>query len=214
MSDNELFMHVDQLGDLYIYDVLLSYIYPRVFVCRDIYDCKYLFYEMDSDTDDKDVWLVARITGKEYYDLADCKKPIQKAYDRKNKFELFSIVKTYSDEDRADLVMDGKVWLAHLPEQPVYAEREIVDDISDQTLAAARETGSTIFDIRLFPGTDRYYVPQNILKDLCASVTAMTESVLGKKRSNALSVATAQGSCIVRFSFPEQINLLSQLPRP
>ena len=44
MSNKDIFMHVSQLGDLYIFDVLLSYIYPRVFVCQDIYDCKYLFY--------------------------------------------------------------------------------------------------------------------------------------------------------------------------
>jgi hypothetical protein len=123
MSDNELFMHVEQLGDLYIYDVLLSYIYPRVFVCRDIYDCKYLFCEMDSDADDKDVWLVARVTEKEYYDFANRKKPIQRVYDGKNRFELFFITKTYGDEEKIDLIMDGKTWLSHLPEQPVYAEK-------------------------------------------------------------------------------------------
>lgn len=209
MSDKELFMHVDQLGDLYIYDVLISYIYPRVFVCQDVYDCKYLFYEMDS-SEDKDVWLVSKITKKEYYSLIDRKKTIQKAYDKKSDFELFSITKTYSEEDVIELVMDGKKWLSHLPKQPVYVEKELSDDITNQTLAAAREMGSTTFDIRLFPGTDRHFVPQNILKDLCTSVTALTGSIFGQKRTEALRVATTPGSCIVRFSFPDQINLLNE----
>ena len=38
MSDKEVFMQVAELGDLYLYDVLISYIYPRVFVCEDTYD--------------------------------------------------------------------------------------------------------------------------------------------------------------------------------
>lgn len=209
MSDTELFMHVAQLGDLYIYDVLLSYIYPRVFVCQDVYDCKYLFYEMDT-TDDKDVWLVSKITKREYYSLIDRKKAIQKAYDKKNDFELFSVTKTYGEEATIELAEDGKAWLSHLPKQPVYVEKDLSDDIADQTLAVARETGSTTFDIRLFPGTDRHFVPQNILKDLCASVTTLTRSVFGEKRTEALRVATAPGSCIVRFSFPDQINLFNE----
>lgn len=61
MRGKEVFMHIDQLGDLYIYDVLLSYVYPRVFVCLDQYDSRYLFYEMDSE-DESDVWLVGKVT--------------------------------------------------------------------------------------------------------------------------------------------------------
>ena len=41
MSDNEIFMQVKELGDLYLYDVLLEYIYPRVFICEDIFNSKY-----------------------------------------------------------------------------------------------------------------------------------------------------------------------------
>lgn len=209
MSDKDIFMHVSQLGDLYIYDVLLSYIYPRVFVCQDIYDCKYLFYEMDS-SDDKDVWLVSKVTKKEYYSLVDCKKSIQRVYESKKDFDIFSISKTYGEEDVIELAFDGKQWLSHLPQKAVYAEKKLVEDVSDATLSVARETGNTIFDIRLFPGTDRHYVPQNILTDLCNAVTTLTGSVLGSKRREALRVATAPGSCIIRFSFPDQINLLDE----
>ena len=209
MSNKDIFMHVSQLGDLYIFDVLLSYIYPRVFVCQDIYDCKYLFYEMDS-TDDKDVWLVSKVTKKEYYSLVDGKKSIQRVYENKKDFDIFSISKTYGDEDVIELTFDGKQWLSHLPQNPVYAEKKPVEDMSDETLSVARKTGNTIFDIRLFPGTDRHYVPQNILTDLCNAVTTLTGSVLGSKRREALRVATAPGSCIIRFSFPDQINLLDE----
>lgn len=210
MSDKEVFMTVTELGDLYLYDVLLAYIYPRVFVCEDIYDSKYLFYEVGSK-ENKDTWVVAKLTKKEYYSLVDRKKAIQKAYEHKRGFELFSITKTYGDnEDIVELAYDAKEWIKKLPVEPVFAEKEILDDVIQETLAVARETGATTFDIRLFSGTDRHFVPQNIMSDLCAAMTSLTSSVFGQKRGEALRVATAQGSCIVRFSFPEQINLFNE----
>lgn len=210
MSDKEVFMHVEQLGDLYMYDVLLSYIYPRIFVCEDVYDCKYLFYEVSSKND-IDTWLVARVSKKEYYALVDRKKAIQKAYEKKSGFNLFSISKTYgAAEDVVELAFDAKEWIKKLPSKPVYSEKELVDDIAEKTLEVARETGATTFDIRLFPGTDRHFIPQNWLTDLCTAVTSLTRSVFGQKRNEALQVATASGSCVVRFSFPDQINLFNK----
>lgn len=210
MSDKEIFMQTKELGNLYLYDVLLAYIYPRVFVCVDIFDSKYLFYEVSSK-DNKDIWLVAKITKKEYYSLVDKKRPIQKAYEKKNSFNVFSISKTYGEiEDIIDLSFDVKEWIKKLPGEAVYAEKEIIDDVVQETLEVARETGATTFDIRLFPGTDRHFVPQNILSDLCAAMTSLTSSVFGQRRGEALRVATAPGSCIVRFSFPDQINLFNE----
>lgn len=210
MSDKEIFMQVKELGDLYLYDVLLEYIYPRVFVCEDIFDSKYLFYEVSSK-DNRDTWIVAKVTKKEYYSLVDRKKSIQKAYEKKSGYNLFTITKSYGEEeDIIELSLDVKEREKKLPKEPVFAEKEIIDDVAEETLEVARETGATTFDIRLFPGTDRHFVPQNILSDLCAAMTSLTSSVFGQKRGEALRVATAPGSCIVRFSFPDQINLFSE----
>ena len=127
MKNKDVFMHVKELGDLFLYDVLLSHVYPRVFVCEDEYDSKYLFYEVDGN-DDKDVWVVAKITKKEYYSLVDRKKTIQKVYDKKDVFSLFSITKSYGeDKDIIELKNDGKEWLLSLPKNPVYAEKEVFD---------------------------------------------------------------------------------------
>ena len=209
MSANELFINVKELGNLYIYDVLLSYIYPRVFVCRDEYDCMYLFYEMDS-ANDEDIWLVSKIKKKEYYSLVDRKKSIQKIFEKKNSFEMFSITKEYGDEDIIRLSRNGREWLSHLPKNEVFSEKKLADNIADDTLAVARDSEKTTFDIRLFPGTDRHVVPQNILTKLCETFTSLTGSVYGLKRNEAINVATAPGSCVVRFSFPDQINLLNE----
>lgn len=210
MKEKEVFMQVKELGDLFLYDVLLSYIYPRVFVCEDKYNCKYLFYEVSSN-DNKDVWLVAKLTKNEYYSLVDGKTPVQQPYKNKSVYDVFSVSKCYGDSDnRIEIVNDGKDWIKKLPKNPVFAEQRTLSDYSQETLAVARETGATTFDIRFFPGTDRHFIQQNILSDLCAAMTTLTNSVFGKRRRDVLRVAMAQGSCIIRFSFPDQINLFNE----
>lgn len=211
MKDNkDVFMYIEQLGELFLYDVLLCYIYPRVFVCQDIFESKYLFYEMESE-DDHDKWLVAKITRKEYFDLVDKKKSVQSIYKNALDFCLFSITKIYGEEDIIAVNREeGRSLLSMLPTEAVYSEKETVDDVAQETLKVARETGATTFDIRLFAGTDRHFVPQNILTDICKHVTSLTSSVFGQRRTEVLRVATAPGSCIVRFSFPDQINLFNE----
>lgn len=134
MSDKEIFMQVKELGDLYLYDVLLEYIYPRVFVCEDIFDSKYLFYEVSSK-DNRDTWIVAKVTKKEYYSLVDRKKSIQKAYEKKSGYNLFTITKSYGEEeDIIELSLDVKEWEKKLPKEPVFAEKDIIDDVAEETL--------------------------------------------------------------------------------
>lgn len=121
MTDSEIFLRVNDLGDLYIYDVLLTFIYPRVFVCADKYGCKYLFYEMSSK-DNMDVWLVSKITKEEFYDLIDGKICIQEAYKHKSGFEIFSVSRLYGDEDVITMSYDSDRWIGRLPVDKVYAD--------------------------------------------------------------------------------------------
>ena len=212
MNDNEVFMHVDEFGDLYLYDVLLSYIYPRVFVCEDYYNCLLLFYEISSEQN-VDTWIVTKLNRKEYYSLVDGKVAIQKAFHpQKGKYSLFLLTKKYGlEKDEISLSYNIGGCLKKLPKELVYSEKKTINNDVLRTLEVARETNATTFDIKLFSGTDRHFVPQNIMAELCASMTSLTNSVFGKKRDNALRVATAPGSCIVRFSFPDQINLFNEL---
>lgn len=140
MSDKEVFIQIQELGDLYLCDVLLSYIYPRVFVCEDSYNCKYVFWEVSSK-DNKDVWLVAKISKDEYCLLVDCQKTIQEVYKNKTGFNLFSITKIYGEnEDNIELSLDISEWIKKLPDVPVFAEKGIIDDATEKTLDVARET--------------------------------------------------------------------------
>ena len=76
MNKETIFMKIDEIGTLTIYDVLLSYIYPRVFVCMDEFECRYLFYEIESD-DDHDIWLVTKLKKQEYYFLQEMTTKMQ-----------------------------------------------------------------------------------------------------------------------------------------
>ena len=120
MNVEEVFMHGQELGDLYLYDVLLSYIYPRVFICEDSVKDKYIFYEVSSK-DNRDVWLVAKISEEDCYSLAEGKKAIQTAYE--NRTDIFSVTKTYGQtKDTIEISSDVSEWVKKLPEKPVYAD--------------------------------------------------------------------------------------------
>ena len=120
MDDKKVFMHGQGLGDLYLYDVLLSYIYPRVFICEDSSKDKYIFYEVSSK-DNRDVWLVAKISDEDCHSLAEGKKAIQTAY--VDRTDLFSMTKTYGQtKDTIEISQDVSEWVKKLPEKPVYAD--------------------------------------------------------------------------------------------
>ena len=120
MNVEEVFMHGQELGDLYLYDVLLSYIYPRVFICEDSSKDKYIFYEVSSK-DNRDVWLVSKISEEDCCSLAEGKKAIQTAYE--NRTDIFSVTKTYGQtKDTIEISSDVSEWVKKLPEKPVYAD--------------------------------------------------------------------------------------------
>lgn len=120
MNDETVLMHGQELGDLYLYDVLLSYIYPRVFICEDSVKDKYIFYEVSSK-DNKDVWLVSKISEEDCCSLAEGKKVIQTAY--ADRTDLFSVTKTYGQsKDTIEISTDVSEWVKKLPEKPVYAD--------------------------------------------------------------------------------------------
>ena len=120
MDDNKVFMHGQELGDLYLYDVLLSYIYPRVFICENSFKDKYIFYEMSSK-DNRDAWLVAKISEEDCCSLAEGKKAIQTVYE--DRTDLFSVAKIYGQsKDTVEISSDVSEWVKKLPEKPVYAD--------------------------------------------------------------------------------------------
>lgn len=206
----DIFMRTDRFGDLYIYDVLLSYIYPRVFVCEDDYDSKYLFYEMDSN-EKTDTWLVTKIKKTTYYDLVDKKSTIQDAYNNSRKQDRFEIRKKYGERrDKIEVGFETDKWLAELPTAPVYADKPLTEEYVSETLKVARETGKTTFDVRLYPGTDRHSVANVVFQEICSSINSMAAAVYGTKPGDSLLVSTAPGSCVIRFSIDDKINLLNE----
>lgn len=100
---------------------MLSYIYPRAFVCEDEFDSKYLFYEMES-SEHRDGWLVCKIKESSYCDLVDRKISIQSVY-KKAAREKFSIIKNYDNEEKCELISECKAWMEALPRIDVFAEK-------------------------------------------------------------------------------------------
>lgn len=206
MEAKDIFLKIPEIGNLYIYDVLLSYIYPRVFVCEDDYSCKYIFYEMES-TEDKDTWLTARLKKNDYFSIIDKKKSIQEVYHEAPKNSIFSVENIYGETDKTSILDNAAEWISKLPKEKVYAEKEDVTENVPDTLNAARDSGNATVDIHLYAGSERHSVSHGVMSELCEAFSAFAGSIFGKRYGDSLLVSTAPGSCIIRFSFDQQMNL-------
>ena len=115
----ELFAKLEHIGPLYLSDIILYYIYPRIFICENDSKEKFLLCEM-SNRDNTDVWLSGKISEKEYESIVRKEKSIQAIY--RNKKDLFSILKKYGkDEDGFEIIHgDMEEWIDKLPDEPIY----------------------------------------------------------------------------------------------
>lgn len=122
---------LDGLGNLYIKEILLYYIYPRAFVCENDKGTLYLMYELAdiNNTDDTDIWLTVIITPDEYYKLVNCDVSIQDIYNLYPN-DTFMIKKDYTTNISKvlhlhDMVEAPEYW-KQLPTKPIFAEKEEV----------------------------------------------------------------------------------------
>lgn len=120
---------LDGLGNLYIKEILLYYIYPRAFVCENDKGTLYLMYELAdiNNTDDTDIWLTVIITPDEYYKLVNCDVSIQGIYNLYPN-DTFLIKKDYTTNISEvlhlhDMVEAPEYW-KQLPTKPIFAEKE------------------------------------------------------------------------------------------
>lgn len=205
MSEN-IFIETELFGNLFIYDVLMSYIYPRIFICQDDYECKYLFYDISED-EQKDEWIVVKIKKDEYYSIIDGLKSVQ-SYLFNNK--QFYVCKKYLDEsDSIECRPATKTEIDYISKTEYFVKDRPIEDIRNETLCAARDSNSNVFDLRFFAGSSRHSIPCNIMADLCNSMSSMFNHISGKK-TIVPTVSTAFGSCVVRFTFQDQINLFEE----
>lgn len=123
LKKDKAFLSTVELGELFLYDVLLSYIYPRIFVCEDEFRSKYLFYEMESDGN-TDTWLVSKTKELDYYDLVEKRKSIQSIYRVATKNHIFLISNTYGEKDIVVVSHDIDKWLKQLPLEDVFSEKK------------------------------------------------------------------------------------------
>lgn len=75
---------INDLGHFSLFDVLVGFEYPTLFVCKDVFSAYYLFYESDYDTDMNE-WLIIKITNKQYWNLKTSKISLQQTF--KNSLE-------------------------------------------------------------------------------------------------------------------------------
>lgn len=115
----EFLFKSELLGNLYIIDILLYYIYPRCFVCKNEKHQKYLFYEVSSD-DKISVWVVCGLEDSDLEDIKNKKCSIQDIYKRYECIEL-----TYDYETCSSTYILSDNVISMLPKVDVYYEPEM-----------------------------------------------------------------------------------------
>ena len=120
-NNKTFFASIEGDDDLYITDVLFSYIYPQIFICENDEKDKFLLYEM-SNENDIDTWLVTRVSDDDCDSLQNKKLSVQEVYRGKN--DIFLLSKVYKEnEDIVHISFDNlDFWMNKLPIKPVYAE--------------------------------------------------------------------------------------------
>ena len=110
------FLKVEPFGTLYIKDILLYYIYPRCFVCRNEENEEYMFYEV-AGSDITDVWAVCNISESDLESIKSKKSSIQEIY---RKHECKKLVHNY--EIQSSYLLASNDVLDMLPKVEVYYE--------------------------------------------------------------------------------------------
>lgn len=120
IGDNILIAQTKELGNFYLCDVLLEYIYPRLFICENDNNRLFLLYEISSQ-ENCDIWLVKEISGEERESLLNKKISLQESF-QKDSSKNFLLVKTYGEEDKDEIIANAENSLEKLPKKPVFAD--------------------------------------------------------------------------------------------
>ena len=109
----EKFLEIKDIGETYITNVLLFYIYPRSFVIENNNGNKFLLYEWI----DEESWYATQINEAEYNKILSKELSLQDAFTGKQSFIIKGINDNYFVEkaDVSDL-------LNMLPKYPIYKE--------------------------------------------------------------------------------------------
>lgn len=201
----EPFISVESLGDLRIRDVFARIDYPKVFVCEDALQTKYLFYEVDSEFD-FDSWLVIRISNKRYYDLITQQVGIVAAYEKAEETKYHTITHYYK-ENRTSHEISEHYDRSLLSTVDFYPEKSIDSTEELKLIEESNEIGSTLIDFRLFPNNHSIKdIEVGLLTSLCNKMKTLINAI-NPMKSFKPRVSTHPGSFIIRFNLNDDNNL-------
>lgn len=109
----EKFLEIEDIGQTYITNVLLFYIYPRAFVIEDNKGNMFLLYEWV----DEESWYAIQISDSEYSKILSKELSLQDAFTGKQSF----IIKGINDKYFTEKANDSEL-LNMLPKYPIYKE--------------------------------------------------------------------------------------------
>ena len=120
---NSFLMEIPHFGNLYMYEVLDNFIYPRIFIATNDADEKILMYEMVNGYKDKeqDLWLAVSIGEEVYNRLMKGLISIQNAF--LDRIFRFCIIYDYTEEV-GSILDDTEDFIDKLPVKPLYVKKD------------------------------------------------------------------------------------------
>lgn len=207
--ENEYFLTLRDIGDLTLFDVLINYDYPRVFVCEDVFNTKYLFSECESE-ENYDRWIVQKVSLSRYIQIKTNKISLQKSFINSEEKKYYKVTKNYVN-DEVDFEILNELPANSITNYESYLG-ESLDSVEDihNIIEKSRKLNSSIVDISLYPNQDIDDIELPIFSGLCDAFKTMFNDFYGKKRAEQLRISTVKGSFVIRFNMNDKINLFNE----
>jgi len=206
INKKDLYLSDDILGNLTIFDVLVTLDYPRVFVCEDDFGCKYLFSEFMSG-ENFDKWVVQKISKTRYNDIKTHKISLQKSFEKSEQKEYFIVTENY-DNGKTEVKKSKDLPKNSFTKSELFigGKSENKEDLH-KILDASKQINSAIVDIVLLPNQKIEDIEVDLFTDICSKFANFVKDLNGKKNREKIRVSTKKGSFVIRFNMNDQINL-------
>lgn len=202
-SDEKKFI-INELGHFSLFDVLVGFEYPTLFVCKDVFSAYYLFYESDYDTDMNE-WLIIKITNNQYWDLKTSKISLQQTFE--NSLEKkWCVFREIGDEQHLQYLTNYPI--EYFPFKKDIFVGKPVNIEENYLIKESHEKEQPLLDYKFnLPNfSDSVSIEPHILEKYCTANRLLFKDY-GVPESS-MRVSLESGSTIIRFSFAHE-NLFS-----
>lgn len=171
---SKLFLSINELGDLYIKQVIVQYDYPLLFICEDQFDSLYIVNEV-SDSEEYEEWIAAKITRKKYIDILESRISLREAFITDCNIPYLLIKHYYlSGTVICESISDPQD--DFFPDDDLYMSTFCGDK---RLIEKDSSTDSSILEIEAYPGMSVDGISIGIHNNICSAINGIADGLFG-----------------------------------